>query len=264
MDEKFDVFIAYHGNKYKGSEAQAQILYEKIKDIPLVGNKRNHPYFHPAVAGQGFFTATPEIVGRTPLFLLVTNKNIPRDGNGYLKQRRDDGTKSPLYEEVCAFRNSLMHGFCTAIDVAAAKLFITDDFNHTQARQLHHIFSGTTALNTENEVIDWIQDFYRNRYPSVLYNRFTFLAKHSRDDLWRSDWVDEAEFYWQNCRIEGLGKSLLIFYYVKYTEYSKRTDKTALETVRVLCTELLQLHRKSGLRPDTYKVLMMVMNRINM
>ncbi|MBQ9521685.1 MAG: hypothetical protein IJR72_03845 [Oscillospiraceae bacterium] len=260
-DEKFDVFIAYHGNKYKGSEAQAQMLYEKIKGIPLIGGKKNRPYFHPEVNRYGSFKQTPEIVRRTPLFLLVVNKNIPRDQYGGLLDVRDDGTWSYLYGEVSAFHTSRMYECCSTKD--AAKVFITDDFSHTLAQQLHTIFSDTIALSTENEVIDWIQNFYQNSYPSVLCNQFRFLVKRSRDDLWRSGWADEAEFYWKNCRIEEIAKLLLAFYCEKFG-YSNRTDRTALEKARTLCQELSCLNRKSGLRPDTLEVLTRAINRLNM
>ena len=260
-DEKFDVFIAYHGDKYKGSEAQAQMLYERITDIPLLGSKKNHPYFFPEINRYAPFKETPEIVRRTPLFLLVLNKNIPRNQHGGLLDVRDDGTLSYLYGEVCAFHASLMYSCCRTRD--AAKVFITDDFSHTLAQQLHTIFSDTIALSTENEVIDWIQNFYQNSYPSVLCNRFRFLLKRSRTDLWRSDWVEEAEFYWENSRIEDIGRCLLIFYCGKY-DASNRTDRTTLDKARALYWELLHLQQRNGLQQNTREVLLWVKDNLNM
>ena len=83
-NDKYDIFIAYYGNAVQGSERKAREIYDYINGAKIGPNKYIHAYFHPAVNPYGNFDETPMIVARTPMFLLVADKNIPTSGDGQL------------------------------------------------------------------------------------------------------------------------------------------------------------------------------------
>ncbi len=212
-NEKFDIFIAYYGNKNAGSEGSAHELYEYIKDKEFYPGRAVKAYFHPETNPYGRFEDTPLIVARTPLFLMVVDKNIKRTVDGQLARQRDDGSLSNIYEEVRTFHDSPMYK--SPGGDSAAKLYITDDFSFKDAERLHPIFSGRTALSTKTTVWQWITYFYQNTYISRLYNYYKYLASNKKEDFIKGDWSIEAEEIWNYTLNEGLGRTLMIYYIMK-------------------------------------------------
>ena len=82
------------------------------------------------------------IVARTPMFVLVVDKNIPTNEDGQLIRHRADGSLGNLFEEVQTFHDSVYknHG-----DKNVAKLFIADSFDFKAAERLHPIFGPMQA-----------------------------------------------------------------------------------------------------------------------
>ncbi len=212
-NEKYDIFIAYHGNKSTGSESSAYELYEYIKDKEVYPGRAIRVYFHPETNPYGRFEDTPLIVARTPLFLMVVDKKIKRTVDGQLARQRDDGSLSNIYEEVRTFHDSPMYK--SPGGDSAAKLFIADDLTFKEAERLHPIFSGRTALDTKTAVWDWITYFYQNTYISRLYNYYKYLANNKKEDFIKGDWVREAEDVWKYTLDEGLARTLMIYYIMK-------------------------------------------------
>lgn len=212
-NEKFDVFIAYYGNKYTGSENKAHELYEHIKTKEVYPGKTIKPYFHPVTNPYGRFEDTPLIVARTPMFVMVVDKKIKRTVEGQILRHREDGSLSNIYEEIRTFHDSPMYKNLGGDQ--AARLFITDDFNVKDAEYLHPIFSGRTALSSKEDVVDWITYFYRNTYVTRLYNHYKYLAKNKKDDFIKGEWVKEAEEIWRYTCDENIGRTLMIYYIMK-------------------------------------------------
>lgn len=212
-NEKFDVFIAYYGNRDTGSESSAHALYEYINNKEIYSGRYIRAYFHPITNPYGRFEDTPLIVARTPMFLLVVDKNIKRTVDGQLARQRNDGSLSNIYEEVRTFHDSPMYK--SPGGDSAAKLFITDDFDFKSAECLHPIFSGRTALSTKQEVVEWIGYFYRKTYISRLYTHYKYLANNQIDEFLKGDWVEEAEDIWRCVYDEGIGRTLMIYYIMK-------------------------------------------------
>jgi len=52
-NEKFDVFIAYYGDRINGTEAYAEKLYDCVNGLEIYSGKRIHTYFHPITNKHG-------------------------------------------------------------------------------------------------------------------------------------------------------------------------------------------------------------------
>lgn len=210
-NEEYDVFIAYYGNKDTGSEQYARIIYEFINGAQIAPNKYIRAYFHPAVNPYGNFEDTPMIVARTPLFLLVADKNIPTNAYGQLQKHREDGTLRNLFEEVYAFHVSDMHKGGFGCD-QAAKVFIADDMSPKAAERLHTIFGGTISLNRYEDVLNWIRHYFTDTYIERLRRKYEYLAKNKPAEFLDGAWVPEAENAWITLRSQCIGRSLLIYH----------------------------------------------------
>lgn len=99
-DEQFDVFLAYYGNSQNGSEDVARNLYNFLHSQKNVNGWPLRVYFHPETKKYGQYGETPRVVARTPMFLLVADKRIPRNDAGQLSKYRENGTLREVYEEV--------------------------------------------------------------------------------------------------------------------------------------------------------------------
>ena len=161
------------------------------------------------------------IVARTPMFLLVVDKDIPRNPDGQLLRHRSDRTLSNLFEEVRSFQDSAMYK--EPGGEQAAKVFITDNMDFKAAERLHPIFSGRTALSSYDQAVQWITHFYTKTYPDRLFEKYEFLARENRDEFLQGAWIAEAEDAWKTLRNERVGRSLLIYYVYK----ASRGDESA-------------------------------------
>lgn len=227
--DKYDVFIAYYGDKAWGSEQKAQEIYEYINNAQITPNKYIRAYFHPAVNPYGSFEETPLIVARTPLFLLVADKNIPTNIHGQLLKHREDGTLRNLFEEVRSFHDSVMYKSIGGD--TAAKVFISDDMDSKKAERLHTVFSGKTSLNRYGDVLDWITHFYTHTYIDRLWRKYEYLAQTKPNEFLEGFWVQEAEDVWRSIKSENIGRSLLIYYKIKARQgnYDARRQVWKLE-----------------------------------
>lgn len=172
------------------------------------------------------------IVARTPLFLLVADKNIPTNPDGQLLKRREDGTLGNLFEEVRTFHDSAM--FKTEGGDEAAKVFIADDMDCKAAECLHPVFGGKTVLFDHHEVLKWITHFYTHTYADRLYRKYERLQKDNPQAFTQGTWVEEAEEAWAATKNERIGRVLLIYYKIKV----RQRFPDALTKVRQLEREL--------------------------
>lgn len=257
FEESFDLFIAYYGSQPAGSQSAAEEIYRTVcnADIPI--GRKVRAYFHPAVSGHGCFEKTPRIVARTPMFLIVVDKNIPKNSWGQLIERRPDGSLSNLYEEVRAFHDSPMYKERGGDE--AAKIYIADDLNVKEAEKLDPMFSGKTALRTHGEIIDWITHFYTCTYVDRIYGRCRYLLEARQDEFLSGGWVDEAEDLWRRMRPQSLGRLLLIYYF-RRDEMAQGKDNAVRARLRGLCDELW---RAPALEPNTREILELIRRNNN-
>ena len=244
--EKFDVFIAYYGNRETGSEEYAQTIYDYINDAPIGPNKYIRAYFHPAVNPYGNFEETPMIVARTPMLLLVADRNIPTNSDGQLLKHREDGTLRNLFEEVRAFHDSDMYkrfGGDTA-----AKVFTADGMDPKAAERLHTVFSGRTSLNRYDQVLNWITHFYTHTYPERLRRKYEYLAQKNLPEFLAGAWLPEAEEIWRSLRSECIGRSLLIFHQIRI----RQGDDSSKAQIQKLLQDFSAFDR---LEPKTMELL---------
>lgn len=246
-NDKYDIFIAYYGNAVQGSEQKAREIYDYINGAKIGPNKYIHAYFHPVVNPYGNFDETPMIVARTPMFLLVADKNIPTSGDGQLPKHREDGTLRNLYEEVRAFHDSAMYK--SVGGDTAAKVFLADDMDPKEAERLHTVFSGRTSLNRLGDVLEWITHFYTHTYVGRLRRKYEYMAQTNLPEFLEGDWVREAEDIWRALRSESIGSVLLVYYKIK----SRQGDPEARRQVRKLEQEFAAFDRLSPKTLDLLK-----------
>lgn len=245
-NEKYDVFIAYYGNKTQGSEKRAHQIYNYINNAKIHPNKYIRAYFHPAVNPYGNFEETPLIVARTPLLLLVADRNIPTNSDGQLMKHREDGTLRNLFEEVRSFHDSAMYKSFGGD--TAAKVFISDDMDPKDAERLHTVFSGRTSLRCFQDVLDWVTYFYTHTYSDRLRRKYEYLAQKKTPEFLEGGWVQEAEDVWRTMRSESIGRSLLIYYIAK----ARQGDWEARRQIRKLASEFEDF---AVLEPKTLELL---------
>lgn len=229
--DKYDLFIAYYGNTERGSERKARELYHQIQGKQIAPGKYIRAYFHPVTNPYGSFEETPMIVARTPLFLLVVDKNIPTNEAGQLQRHREDGSLGNLFEEVQTFHDSVFKNYG---DKSVAKLFIADSFDCKAAERLHPIFGGTIALSSGQQVIDWIRHPYAMSYCERVYKECEDLIHYNREEFLLGKWVPEAEDLWRLYRNEPLGQTLLLYYYY----HADLGSKASMDRLRTLCREV--------------------------
>jgi hypothetical protein len=245
-NEKYDIFIAYYGNRENGSEEYARDIYDYINDAPIGPNKYIRAYFHPAVNPYGNFEETPMIVARTPMFLLVADQKIPTNSDGQLLKHREDGMLRNLFEEVRAFHDS--HMYKSYGGDSAAKVFIADNMNPKAAERLHTVFSGRTSLNRPAQVMDWITYFYTHTYVERCRKRYEYLALKNPAEFLAGAWVPEAEELWQSLKSESIGRPLLIYYQMT----ARRGNASARMRIQKMTQEFNEFSR---LEPKTIELL---------
>lgn len=160
FNENFDIFIAYYGSIYNGTERKACELYDKLQEYVFPNGKKLNVFCFPKTSPNGQFSETPRIVARTPLFLLLVDENIPVNDHGQIQERYEDDMLRYLYQEVKAFRES--EQYKSSPVGRSAKLLICDQMSFAEANKLDPIFAGTRAFcwgdNIAKEIIAWIED----------------------------------------------------------------------------------------------------------
>lgn len=206
-DVRFDIFLAYFGDSRYGSEAAARKLYQYLIRQKNVDGTPLRVYFHPETNRYGQFGDTPIIVQRTPMFLLVANKNIPRNDFGQIPEKREDGSRRELFEEIRAFYTSRIYKEVGS-DANPGRVFISDDMNFMEAEWLHPMFSSKTSFTEYAEVLDWIYTIKRQR----LVKKLQKMAVDDKSGFMRGEWVNEARCFWKRDHNEQIGRSLLVYY----------------------------------------------------
>ncbi len=233
MAEKYDIFIAYHGNAETGSERKAREIYKYIQGKEIYRGKQINAYFHPETNPYGRFLNTPEIIYNTPMFLLVANPKIRRDVNGLVCQTTEDGDMGYLHEEIEAFQNRMYRkeGGKNAVHV-----FVSDGLGYDEAQALHPIFGGKAVILEAEEVVKCVTDFYRGAYIERFY-------KEQKDDANNNDkfdkfkeglWVPEANVIFDGLGDERVGRCLLLY----YIEQAKLGDSYAKQCIIDMCDKL--------------------------
>lgn len=190
-DNKFDVFIAFHGDEETGSVRIAREIYDFLMDNKIKA------YFHPATNPNGKFSQTPIYVMRSMLFLLVANSNIPTDGEGHIQSEDSEGNKKYLYEEIEAMRSANRAAIGT---IAKCRLFISDDFDQSKADKLDPCFSGAIYFryrdtNWKKQVLDWIMEAKAIMGVSdVNDSDAQETIVQNNDNLWDAD----VAAFWKN------------------------------------------------------------------
>ena len=247
LNGRFDIFIAYYGNSETGSEKSAKRIYDLIHNKEIFPGKKIQAYFHPETNGFGRFEKTPKYVKRTPMFLLVADKGIPRDAYGEIPEYRSDHSASNLYEEIDAFHASPMFKGYTGRE-KAAKVYVTDDMSLKAAEQLHHIFGGKNVLTSDRELLDWIRDFFLHTNPLRVSTRCKQLLLEDEEEFLRGAWLDEALEIWNTTHDERIARSLIAYYISKI----QAGDTSVTKPMANLCKEL---YRWNNLDPKTKTLL---------
>lgn len=250
LNGRFDIFIAYYGNSETGSEKSAKRIYNLIHNKEIFPGKRIQAYFHPETNGFGSFEETPEFVDRTPLFLLVVDKNIPRDDHNKLIRHRKNGTRSNLYEEIRTFRSSLMHTGYEDSCENTAKVYITDDMSPKVAEELHPIFKGTVAITSDQALLNWITNFYKHLNPLRVATECKRMMMEEPDRFLRGTWLKEALEIWNTTQDERIARSLIIYYLMKI-----QSGDTGITITKPLATLCKELHKRNNLDSKTKTLL---------
>lgn len=220
---KYDIFIAYHGDETNGTQKIACEIYKKIEGHKTSTGKTIRAFCKPMSLPYADFAETPRIVARTPLLLLVVNKNIPVNEYGQIAERTCNGNLKYLYQEIKAFRES--DYYKSAQKGLVAKLLLCDDFGFDKAAKLDPIFSGTEAFNyAQNniieEIINWIN------YTSDLTHDM-FSKNYPIDTANQIDWNQDRAKTWHKMKPPSRPALSELEIYRKYFEYIKRKKRDA-------------------------------------
>ncbi len=225
-DEQFDVFLAYYGNSQNGSEDAARNLYNFLRSQKNVNGRPLRVYFHPETKKYGQYGETPRVVARTPMFLLVADKRIPRNDAGQLSKYRENGTLREVYEEV----NTFHHSRYKAGGDDAARVYISDDMDFKEAELLDSMFLGKTAFTDHSEVLNWIYTIKKQELIRYLQK----LASTDEREYMKGEWIGEAGEFWERDHDEQIGRSLLVYYMQKVKAGNLSSKNRAQEIYGVL------------------------------
>ena len=153
---EWDVFIAYYGDEKKGTQRQAEILFDALNGALLNNGHKLKVYQHTRTNPGGRFGTTPDNVRRSRIFLLLADKNIPTESDNSLLEYDEQGHMKRLYEEVIAFRESRY--FRTYFKEAVCSVIICDDMSYEKANDLATIFNGQPSLK-------WTEQIAQNFIP---------------------------------------------------------------------------------------------------
>ena len=241
-DEQFDVFLAYYGNSQNGSENAARELYNFLSNQCNVNGHPLRVYFHPETKKYGQYGETPRVVARTPMFLLVVNKGIPRNDAGQLSKYREDGTLREVYEEV----NTFHHSVYKAGGDDAARVYISDNMDFKEAELLHSMFLGKTAFTEHSEVLNWVYTIRKQE----LIRHLQKMAGSDEREYMKGEWLGEALVFWDKNHDEQIGRSLLVYYLQKM----KNGDRESRFKARDIYEELRVMPRTERKTDDLLKV----------
>nr|WP_316622200.1 hypothetical protein [uncultured Ruminococcus sp.] len=247
-DEQFDVFLAYYGNSQNGSENAARDLYNFLSSQKTVNGRMIRVYFHPETKKYGQYGETPRVVARTPMFLLVADKRIPRNEAGQLSKYRENGTLREVYEEVNTFHQSRYK----AGGDDAARVYISDEMDCKEAELLDSMFLGKTAFTDRLEVLNWIHTIKKQELIRNLHK----LASTDKREYMKGEWIAEAEGFWERDHDEQIGRSLLVYYMKKVEDGDLSSKKRVQEIYEVMISMPRTEKRTDGLLEYIRRVLL--------
>lgn len=136
----YDFFIAYHGtDNPKGSYIRAQTICDLLTSngykVFLNG------YSHLVKDLDLRFVETTNVIQRSKRFLLVFNDDVPKDNNGMISRKNNDGKPNQLYEELLCFRG----------------LVLNDKRNNKQ--HLKYYYCGVKL--TRSNIYNFLNNFYQ-------------------------------------------------------------------------------------------------------
>ena len=233
-NQEYDVFIAYYGNSTTGSENSARQLYEQLNKLKIGPDRFVRAYFHPVVNPIGSYETTPNIVARTPMFVLVADKKIPRTSQGQLIEFREDGTRSNLFDEVYATKNTFGMRYGRRNNV---KVFLSDDMSFQEAEELHANFIGTTALSSFKDVREWVHSYLVNE-PQNILEEYQNMATRDPEKFMRGQWLDKARSAWLTFRDQRIARVLMVYYMAKID----KGDTACLQPLRELYQQVARMH----------------------
>lgn len=148
--DKWDVFIAYYGGAEKGTQTQAEALFDRLNEQPLINGHKLKVYQHTRINAVGSYGITPAIVKNSSIFILLVDSNIPKNENNALLEFDDTGRK-PLYAEVQAFRRSKSYNIPCLNDLPYCPIIVCDDIMTARdAEELDCIFQEKGVLRWNN------------------------------------------------------------------------------------------------------------------
>ena len=173
-NQRYDVFIAYHGDAHGGTQAQAESLYRQIHGFTTPDGHTVRAYFHPVTNPFGEFEVTPLIAARTPLFLFVAGQGVPVTEDGQLQLRNEQGILRNIYDEVQSFHNTQ---YKQPRGETAARVFAVGGLGTKRAELLHPMFSGKVVFTQPEQVRAWLIHYFDSSAPDMPADRYVRQRK---------------------------------------------------------------------------------------
>ena len=156
-NQRYDLFIAYHGDANGGTQSAAEAVYRAVHGFTTPGGHTVKAYFHPVTNPFGEFEVTPMIAARTPLFLFVAGPGVPVTDDGQLQMRNEQGILRNIYDEVQSFHNTQ---YKQPRGETAARIFAVGGLGTKQAERLHPMFSGKVVFTAPEQLRAWLIHYF--------------------------------------------------------------------------------------------------------
>lgn len=214
IDEKFDLFIAYHGDEKSGSVETARKIYNK-----LICHGKNI-YFHPVTNSIGAYKDTHRFVQNSTLFLFVVNKNICRNDRGLMETKNDKYLDRRIWQEVDSFRESMSNKKYGSI---VSRLYLCSDISvddYEDYTNLDSIFNGKDCFFEDDfsDVEKWMLDSLNYLEESQI-NQDSICNKGS-EQYWNSEMANT----WHKISPPSRPSKSEIEIYRKYLKYIKNNS----------------------------------------
>ena len=145
-DSQWDVFIAYYGGSTKGTQTQAELLYDFLNNQKLMNGHALKVYQHTRINREGSYGITPTVAKNSSIFILLVDSDIPTDNNSAIAEFDANGRK-PLYDEVAAFTRSNSRNIPCLSGLPYCSIIVCDDLmTDRSAEDLHQIFQERAVL----------------------------------------------------------------------------------------------------------------------
>lgn len=184
IDQYFDIFIAFHGDRKKGTLGKAEEIYYFLR------SKGYNAFVQTITNEDGAYKDTHRIIQHSKLFLFVVNSNVNR--NGVFIERNDtNGYMKRIWQEIDAFRESESNFKYPDI---SSRLYLCSDINesdYSEYTKLDTIFNGKYCLHDEN-----FNDL--NSWVSKTLGKITLTKNTNKNTVPASNWNSELALTWHN------------------------------------------------------------------